>query len=451
MKKLKPLLSEKSKRTLRGSVWTLLYILLTVGPLLVTEFIGPTLPGRSFWREFSVALGFSGLALMTLQFVLTARFRRVKEPFGSDIVYLFHRQISIASFLFIIAHPLILFLTDPSTLQLLNVVSAPWRARLAVTSVLAVTALGATALWRRQLKIEYDAWRISHGILATLAVGAAFGHILLVGYYTSIPFKRVLWIAYAVFWIGLLAYTRIYKPWMELRRSYRIVSVKPERGGAWTLEMKPENHRGLRFQPGQFAWITVRKTPFDHVEHPFSITSSAENRESLCFTIKELGDFTSSIGDFKAGEKAYVDGPHGALTMDRYPDLPGFVFIAGGVGVTPMISMLRTMADRNDQRPVLFFYANRDWESVTFREEIAELENRLNLRTVHVLEKPPADWGGERGYLTAEIFEAGLPEERASLQYFICGPEPMMNAVEGALKTLHIPPGMVRTERFSLG
>ncbi|MBN1265674.1 MAG: ferric reductase-like transmembrane domain-containing protein [Anaerolineales bacterium] len=450
MKLIRPL-KEKTKRTIRGSLWALLYILLTVGPLLTTMFIGPTLPGREFWREFSVALGFSGLALMTLQFVITARFQPVKEPFGSDIIYLFHRQISIASFLFIIAHPLILFFTDPATLQLLNLINAPWRARLAVTSVIAVTLLGVTALWRRELKIEYDTWRLSHGFLATLAVGTAFGHILLVNHYTSIPLKRVLWIVYGVFWVSLLAYTRVYKPWMELRRSYRIKEVIKERGGAWSVVLKPDGYSNLKFQPGQFAWISVHMNPFQHVEHPFSITSSAENHETLSFTIKELGDFTSTIKNLKEGEKVYVDGPHGALTIDRYPDLKGFVFIAGGVGVTPMISMLRTMADRDDQRPVLFFYANRDWESVIFREEISSLEKKLNLTMVHVLENPPENWKEEIGYITPEILDKYLPVDRGTLQYFICGPEPMMDAVENALQQLHLPPAMIRTERFSLG
>ncbi len=92
-----------------------------------------------------MALGFAGLAMMCLQFVLTARFRWLKARYGSDIVYYFHRQISLVAFAVVLAHPLILFVEDPARLGLLNLVAAPWRARFVVTAVLALTALVATS------------------------------------------------------------------------------------------------------------------------------------------------------------------------------------------------------------------------------------------------------------------------------------------------------------------
>jgi predicted ferric reductase len=73
------------------------------------------------------------------------------------------------------------------------------------------------------------------------------------------------------------------------------------------------------------------------------------------------------------------------------------------VGIAGLISMLRTMADRGDVRPVVLFYANPEWERVAFREELEALADRLALTVVHVLERPPDDWSGERGYITAEI------------------------------------------------
>ena len=76
------------------------------------------------------------------------------------------------------------------------------------------------------------------------------------------------------------------------------------------------------------------------------------------------------------------------------------------------------------------------WESITFREEIDELKQKLDLSMVHVLENPPEQWQGEVGFLTPEILNKYLPMERRTLQYFICGPEPMMDAVENALEKL---------------
>ena len=64
------------------------------------------------------------------------------------------------------------------------------------------------------------------------------------------------------------------------------------------------------------------------------------------------------------------------------------VLIAGGVGITPMMSMIRTLADRGDKRPVILLYGSKDWESITFREELETLKARLNLTVVHVLADP---------------------------------------------------------------
>ena len=83
--------------------------------------------------------------------------------------------------------------------------------------------------------------------------------------------------------------------------------------------------------------------------------------------------------------------------------------IAGGVGIAGLISMLRTMADRKDGRPAVLFYANGEWDGVTFRAELEHLKDRLNLAVVHVLERPPEAWTGETGYVTAEVLARHLP------------------------------------------
>ena len=130
--------------------------------------------------------------MMGLQFVLTARFKWLKSPYGSDVVYSFHRQISLVAFTFILAHPLLLSLVD---------------------------------------------------------------------------------------------------------------------------------------------WPAVR-IRFDFINHPF----------------KEFGDFTRRIKEVRSGQKVYLDGPFGALSADRHPRAEGFVFIAGGIGITPMMSHLRTLAAVADLR-----------------------------------------------------------------------------------------------------
>jgi ferredoxin-NADP reductase len=146
----------------------------------------------------------------------------------------------------------------------------------------------------------------------------------------------------------------------------------------------------------------------------------------------------------------FVDGPHGAFSIDQ-DEGPGFGLIAGGVGIAGLISTLRTMADREDARPVLLFYGNRDWDDVAFRDELEQLKDGLNLSLIHVLERPPSDWTGETGYVTAEVLARHLPTGYRRFQFFICGPDPMMDAAEAALVELGVPAERVHTERFDMG
>ncbi|MFH9778772.1 hypothetical protein ACH4MW_37940, partial [Streptomyces luteogriseus] len=220
-----------------------------------------------------------------------------------------------------------------------------------------------------------------------------------------------------------------------------------ERGDAVTLTMIPVGHKGFRFEPGQFGWLTVDRSPFSVTSHPFSFSSSAENASVLSMTIKALGDFTSTVRTIAPGTRAYIDGPHGVFTPDRNEG-PGFVLIAGGVGITPMISILRTMADRSDNRPYLLYYASRSLDDITFDEELESLKRRLNLTIVNILMTPPEGWTGEQGYLDREMIVRHLPDRYQRLQYFTCGPAPMLNAVEESLTELGVPAQNLHTERF---
>lgn len=430
-----------------GWIWA--YIFITLLPLLIL-LIYPPLSGRGFWIDFSVALGFIALAMMALQFALTARINRIEASYGVDIILQFHRYISLVAFTFVLIHPLILFVVQPETLQLLNIFTAPWRAKMAVSATLALIALVVTTVWRQQLNIPYEPWRTAHGVFAVLTVGLGLGHAIGVGNYLGLFWKAVLWTAIALVALWLLVYVRLVKPWLMLKKPYLVEEVRPERGDVWTLALRPSGHKGFQFQPGQFAWITLEISPFRMREHPFSMSSNGDNLEKIEFSIKALGDFTKTIKDVPPGTKAFLDGPYGVFTTDRYEDTAGFVLIAGGIGITPMISMLTTHAERKDERPYLLIYASKTWEDITFREELDELKEKLDLNVVHVLREPPEDWPGETGYVDKELLQRYIPKRRATRQYFICASPKMMDQVEIALHQLEVPPMNIHMEHFNL-
>ncbi|MGW5382249.1 ferredoxin reductase family protein [Nocardia sp. NPDC003963] len=431
----------------RGIGWIALYVAVAVVPL-VFAVIGPVEGGRGFWVEFSVALGFVGMSMLGAQFALVARFRAVAAPFGEDALVQFHRQVSYVALAFVLAHPVLLQIGGIDIVALMNIAEAPWRARCAVAATVLLLIVVVTSVWRRRLRIRYEVWQVLHGTLSVAVVGLALAHMLLVGYYLDAAWKVWLWLAMTLALVGLLVWVRIVAPIRRLRRPWRIEQNIAERGETRTLVLVPEGHAGLRFAPGQFGWLTVDRSPFAITAHPFSFSSSAEAHDSVRITIRALGDFTSTVGDIRPGTRAFLDGPHGVFTPDRHEG-PGFVLIAGGVGITPVISILRTMADRGDRRPFLLIYAVRTLAEQTFDQEIAALTERLDLTVVLVLQNPPPGWQDESGFVDRALLERHLPDRYRHRQYFVCGPAPMVTAVEDALAEVDVPAERVHTERFT--
>ena len=437
-------------RLLLGTFWIGLYFLLTIGPLAII-YLGEAPPGRGFWIELSIALGFIGMAMITVQFVITARIDRINGPYGIDVIYQFHRQISILSITLILIHPIMLFAADPDRyLPLLRIWEAPLRAVLAWLGLLGLITIAATSIWRVKLGLSYETWRILHGILAVAVLALALGHVLGVGHYLEQFWQRGMWVGMAAIVVLVSGYVRLVKPLLMQRKPWRVVNVRRECGRSWTVELEPDGHRGLRFQPGQFAWVTFGRSVWMIREHPFSFSSSAERSGRVAFTIKENGDFTDHIGETKPGTPAYLDGPHGVFTIDRRPDVKGAVFIAGGIGVTPIMSMLRTLADREDSRRFVLIYGCPAWDQVTFRDEWSELEKRLDLKVIIVLDDPPEGWEGESGRIDEALLQRHLPEDRAAYEHYICGPPAMMASVREVLPTIGVPAERIEMEEFEL-
>ncbi len=427
--------------------WLGLYLLLALFPLVIA-LIGETPAARGFWIDFGIGLGFVALAMLALQFVLTARFRRIASPFGLDTLLHFHRQAGLAAFVFALAHPVVLILAFRPFWHFLDPRALFVRAFALWTLLIALVLLIVTTLRRRQWGIAYQWWRAGHGLLAVLVLFIGTVHVIQVDFYGAVMWKKLAWVALSAAAFGMFFYSRIVKPWQMRKQPYRVVGVVPERGDSYTLTLEPVGHEGMAFTAGQFAWLTLGSTPFSIDAHPFSFVGSAVDRRRTSFTIKKLGDFTATIDAVKPGTTAFLEGPYGLFT---FPDgATAAVFIAGGVGITPMMSMLRTMRDTGDRRPVQLVYAVKTWEDATFREELAELEGALNLTATIVVEKPHEGWEGEAGYLTPALLARRVPPDEPGTAWLVCGPEPMMDVVEPWLQRHGVPLRRINSERFNI-
>jgi predicted ferric reductase len=434
----------------QAAAWLSLYLLVVALPLLIL-LLGDVPPGVEFWWDLSKALGFAAISMLGVQFVLTGRFRRLSSPYGIDIIYFVHRYLAIAAVVFALAHFGIIWAAYREEAGPVAPWEAPWYMTAGRAALLLFLLAVVTSEWREKLGLEYGAWRVLHIFLATAGFIAAVAHILGVGYYTQAPLKRALWLSLTLSWVALAVWVRLIRPARLRRHRYRVSAVREEGDQTWTLALEPVGRPLLTsFKPGQFAWLTLRASPFAAREHPFSISSSPGQLPTVEMTIRSLGDFTSEIRYVEPGERAYLDGPYGIFSHHGYPDAPGFGFIVGGVGITPVISMLRSMAEEREQRPLWLFFANPALDQILFREELDRLAARLELKVVHILQEPPPGWEGEGGLLTKEIILRHAPVTRCpTLHWFICGPPPMLAAAEDHLQALQVPPGHMHVELFN--
>ncbi len=438
----------RSAFIINSAKWLLLFTVLVVAPL-VLAVIGHREESRGFWVEFGVGLGFIGLAMMGLQFVLTARYSKIGAPFGMDELLNFHGQAGYVSWFFILGHFIVLFLADSEFHKFLDpTVNLP-RAIALSGVIVAGSSLIAFTYWREKIGLVYEWWRASHGFLALFVVFVGTVHILQVGFYISELWQQVLWVGMSVIAISMLLHNRLFRPLQMRKKPYRVVSVKEEVKETWSIELEPVGHDGLDFKAGQFVWITLGETPFKLQQHPFTISSSPEAKDTIRFTIKELGDFTSQVGSIELGSTAFIEGPYGNFTMDETSATHN-VFIVGGIGITPTMSVLQTLRERGDQRKTTVIFGTPSKELTPFYEELKALAAELNLNVVHVFEDAEEEWDGPTGFITPEIIRENLPEDISDCEYFVCGPPPMMDVAEGALREWGVPVHRVHSERFNI-
>ena len=425
--------------------------LLALVPLAVA-LTPPRPAGRAFWIELSLAIGFVALGQMALQFGLIARFGRLSRPYGIDLLMQLHRQLGALALLLAIAHPLLLAVERPAVLGLLDPTAGGAGSRTGVWALVALVVLAVASWARRPLGLGYEVWRVTHALLGIAAVGLSVAHVFLAGRSFAVPWKRAALVGWCLALVGLVLFLRLVKPALLARRPWQVVEVRPEAAETWSVALEPVGHGGMSFAPGQFVWAKIGSSPWSVGENPFSLSSSAARPGRLEMGIKELGDFTRTVGRLPLGTRAWLDGPHGSFSSDFAPTAPGFLFLAGGIGISPILSMLLTLADRGDRRPHALLYACSRWERVAYRDEVEAVAARLDLEVVVVLEEPPEGWTGPSGFIGRDLIAPRLTTpggERRDV--FLCGPLPMMAALEAVLiDELGVPDERVHRERFQL-
>lgn len=441
--------------TFRAVLWLIVAAMALALPFAIILADDP--PGAApFSRNLAYALGFAGLALVALQFALTGRLRPLVEPFGADIVPVFHRYLSWAAVALILGHFGMLYVWYQDDLGSLSPLTAAPHMTAGRVGLAAFLLLIITSEFRKRLRLDYLWWRWMHVCLALVGFGAAVWHVLGASYFTAGTGTRAMWLAVTLAWLGLIVHIRVIRPLQQRRNPWRVIENRDEGGGVRSLVLRPEGRPLHAWRPGQFAWLAIGSSPFSLREHPFTISTAPDRGPEITFSIKPLGDDSERLSEAQPGKRAWIDGPYGVFTVDREADAPGFVMIAGGVGITPILANLHALHARRDPRPIHLLYGNPEWDDIAFRDELADMAQTIDLRVTHVLETPPdksEDAKGAtivEGRIDAELLERVLPRDSRDWPHMLCGPAPMLDALREGLRDRGTPLHRIHSEIFEM-
>ncbi|TQV80566.1 ferredoxin reductase family protein [Denitrobaculum tricleocarpae] len=431
----------------------LIYLALVLTPLVLTWLSG--MPPRPLIDELSTGLALVAFAALLVEFLLSGRFRTISDRVGMDTTMRFHQLLARLIVALLLLHPFLYTTPVPDYPPPWDVTAQSylkltvWTMASGVLAWILLIVLVATAIARDGLPYSYESWRLGHGIGSALIAGLSAHHVLEAGRYSAEQPLYTFWLVLLGCALASLLYVYLISPLLQIRHPYEVLSVRRIAERTWELAIARKDRKPLPFEAGQFVWLNIGPTPFSLHENPFSISSAPAAGERVEFVIKEAGDFTRSLAAIQPGARAWIDGPHGSLTTPG-PEAPGVGLIAGGVGIAPLVGILRQMRATGDLRPVALLYGNRVEDQIVYRDELEKLAAEDMVTVHHVLSEPSAEWRGGVGLVDAESIAAtfdGFSDAR-DWTYLLCGPPAMIDSAEAALRARGVQSNSIRSERF---
>ncbi len=202
----------------------------------------------------------------------------------------------------------------------------------------------------------------------------------------------------------------------------------------------------LNYVPGQFLFVTINPAGKELTKH-FSFSSSPTEKEHIEFTKKFTdSEFSAALKTLKPGDWTAIDAPYGNFT---YGNEPKIGLLAGGIGITPLMSICKYCTDTQSKTRITLLYGCRTESDIVFREELEETQRQnSNLKIVFTLNEASSDWKGAVGVITADMVKREIPDY-AETVFYTCGPPAMVEVVEKLVESLGLPKTQLKREYFS--
>lgn len=432
-------------KSFKNNLGVILVVVLALIPVVFWVFIG-SLIGRfssltQAFRGLGQITGLLGMVLLSINFVLSARFKFLDEWFnGLNRVYIKHHTIGILAFCFLLFHPTFLvvqylFISLKASFDFLFSTSN-FPVILGETALLVFIVLMVITLY---LNFKYQNWKNTHKYLGLVLFLGIFHMLLIPSDISNNSFLKYYMLLITSLGALSYLYRTVFKLYKKREYKYRLEEVRKINNNTVELKLKPLNHE-MKYMPGQFVFVRFDGGGLLSESHPFSISSGLEKEITL--GIKALGDFTSMVYLMKPGATCLVEGPFGVFSFTKATSKRQ-VWVAGGIGITPFLGMARQAATGGvaDYKIDLYYSVKNNTEAA-FAEEFVEISKRNSNFKFH------QHFSEKDGFISAGVIKNDT--DIAGAEVFLCGPQAFMENLRNQFIDLGINNKKIHSEEFNL-
>ncbi len=411
---------------------------IAIGIVTADWFIYRGFSGDIFERMNSLNLlaAYWGFIFFSFQYILSSRNPFIEKKIGLDKMLYYHTRLGIGVVSFIFLH--LLFIIIPRLAESRGIPMFT-SAYVGYAGLLVIVVLAITAKYYEELKIKFETWNRLHFLFYPLYFFLLY-HIFFHADQGTPSYY--LWIVFVAIVVYLTGY-RIYQMIQIRKNPHHVTEVIRENENVTTLVIDGDH---FDYLPGQFLYF--QKEGFHRLldKNPFTM-SSAPHEPFLAITAKALGDLSEEFKNVELGRKVYLDGPYGIFSHLLHPN-PNIVFLAGGIGITPFISMLKHMDEfGTDSKRVTLFWGIPSDKDFIMKDFLYDLEEKLEHFTLLPVMSEQPEWPGHQGFIDIDLIAEYVPDYTSAL-YMICGPVPMKEALEKALLKSGVPKKHIFYEFF---
>jgi len=441
----------------KGFILILFYVLLIALPSII--FLKESISdGSDLVYSLSGVFGITSFVLLSFELLLVSRNKLLDKYFGLDKIYRFHMYIAVVALIFAYIHKLLkeTIYRDSFQTSLGDDALIIFEAIAVFSIIFMINKLFfkfqpadyLRNFFNKKIKLKYEMKVLIHNIMI-IGLIVLIVHILLAFSVKSNSLLMFVLLIYSIVPFALYFNRKIINVYFKKKHKYLVSDIVHEADNILTIKFKPMQGEVFNYDPGQFLYLRINNSEVPGDEHPFTISSSPSQKNYIAITAKQLGDFTKRLDSVKIGDTAQIGGAYGTFSYLSKEKNDKICFIAGGIGITPFLSMIRHMSVVDKNKDVTLLWGARNISEIICKDELIQLGSNLRSFNFIPVLSDDKSYSGEQGFIDQNKIEKYI-DSLVDYDFYICGPPIMLEIQIKNLKSLGVPNKNIHFERFAI-